>query len=135
MQLNPSLVFTSCSCRLPGKHTDGDCMKGCVKRKRDDFRSWNGAVSLDTETRGKLTGDCKLVFATLGESTFWLASDEQPRTTLESLAHSVFLFHTRHLASIPPDSGAEFWVQVNASHSWLEQPTYSTADSWLKKTR
>jgi hypothetical protein len=124
-------------------------MKRCVKRKREAavdslprnceksrwFRSWNGAVSLDTETRGKLIRDCKLVFENLGESTFWLASDEQPRTTLESLAHSVFLFHTRHLATIPPDSGAEFWVQVNASHSWLDQPTYATADSWLKKTR
>jgi hypothetical protein len=73
-----------------------------------NFRSVaNFVPELDPDIMAQLHSDCRNAFLM---KSFWLAASAAPRCMLETIARSVFDFHTQGVVFDPATSGAEWWV-------------------------
>ena len=73
-----------------------------------NFRSVSNFVpELDPAVMTRLHSDCRSAFLM---KSFWLAATAAPRCMLETVARSVFDFHTQGVSFDPATSGAEWWV-------------------------
>jgi len=73
-----------------------------------NFRSVSNFVpELDPAMMTQLHSDCRSAFLM---KSFWLAATAAPRCMLETVARSVFDFHTQGVSFDPATSGAEWWV-------------------------
>lgn len=73
------------------------------------------ADSIDPDLFKELLVDCEIADSGLMPRTFWLSANDNPRCTLEQLAHDIFAHHTASLSFDPKTSGAEWWVQIRPS--------------------
>ncbi len=73
-----------------------------------NFRSVSNFVpELDPALMAQLHSDCRRAFLM---KSYWLAATAAPRCMIETIARSVFDFHTQGVSFDPASSGAEWWV-------------------------
>jgi hypothetical protein len=87
-----------------------------------DFSNFQKCLPIDSEQLGSLKLDCAEAFSCRSipdgnenystGSTYFAASDQNPRCFLEKLALSIFRFHTKNAIFDAEKSGAEWWTQV-----------------------
>ncbi|EKX52650.1 hypothetical protein GUITHDRAFT_101812 [Guillardia theta CCMP2712] len=86
------------------------------------FRSCQGALKLDEDTKERVIRDCDKAFNLECGSTFWLGASDKPRCSLEKMAQQIFMHFTQQVEFDASRSGVEWWVQMRLGGDGEAEP-------------